>query len=371
VCIACDQNLANLIPALQLGTTDVVIIETAAMRESAANLRRALQSRGVRAKRVPFDDANPESIERSAGSIATDLRGRRLVLNVTGGHKLMTLALAEKLPFGDDLHLLSAEIPHDRFDWLRPQPAVEPMEDILHLEDVLMSHGFRLVRRGDRDVLLMRRVGEREVLTRRLGDQSDRLGGLFGALSELAGDALANEQGGAFRPQQHLPFAPKDGRLLRDAETLGLLKWDGATEVTFANDHAARYFRGSWLDEYVALKLRGLEPKDWACSVEIETSRDGAPSRLDALVVHRNRLLLIECNTARLGHDAANDADYLSKLAQTARSVGGITGSSLLLSARPVNDDVRRRAGANGVRLLAGADVKDLVGYLKSWMRSP
>lgn len=40
--IATGQNLANLIPALQLNASKVVILETPEMRDSASNLKRAL-----------------------------------------------------------------------------------------------------------------------------------------------------------------------------------------------------------------------------------------------------------------------------------------------------------------------------------------
>lgn len=44
VCIATGQNLANLIPALQLRAGKVVILETAAMHNSARNLEAALRA---------------------------------------------------------------------------------------------------------------------------------------------------------------------------------------------------------------------------------------------------------------------------------------------------------------------------------------
>lgn len=48
--------------------------------------------------------------------------------------------------------------------------------------------------------------------------------------------------------------------------------------------------------------------------------------------------------------------------------MGGILATSLLLSGRQVSDAVRRRAVANGVHLLAAAEVKGVTAYLKSWM---
>jgi Card1-like endonuclease family protein len=368
LCIATGQNLANLIPALQLAAQEVVILETPEMRETAGNLKRALEAHGIRVTRLGFDDRTPETIARSAERVAVELGERPLIFNATGGHKLMTLALAEHMKLADDLHLLYAETRHDRLDWLKPRAEVEPMADVLTLEDVLLVQGYRLVARGDRDVKWRQQAAERESLTRRLGDQAERLSGLFGALNFLADAALANEPQGPFRPRQALQYPPKDGKVLRDAERLGLLSWDGANEVVFASEQAARYFRGGWLEEYALIKLVGIKPRDWGVDVQIESARGKTTNQFDALVVHRNRLLVIECKTSRFGRDAAKDADYIYKLAQLSRNVGGIMSRSLLLSARPVTDEVRRRAGENEVDILAAAEVTGLVDYLRQWM---
>jgi hypothetical protein len=43
-------------------------------------------------------------------------------------------------------------------------------------------------------------------------------------------------------------------------------------------------------------------------------------------------------------------------------------GKGLLLSARPVSDELRGRARDNQVDILAAEQVRDMVTYLKSWM---
>lgn len=97
VCIATGQNLANLIPALQLRAGKVVILETAAMHNSARNLEAALRAHNVEVERLSFDDSTPESIVASAERIALQLGEEPLVFNATGGHKLMTLALSDRM----------------------------------------------------------------------------------------------------------------------------------------------------------------------------------------------------------------------------------------------------------------------------------
>lgn len=368
VCVATGQNLANLIPALQLGARRVIILETPEMRASASNLKRALEAHGVEVLREPFDDSTPDAVTRSAEKIAVQLGEQPLVFNATGGHKLLTLALVEHMRMADALHVVYAETRYDRLDWLKPVAATESMDNVLVFEDILLAQGYRLVKKGDRDVQWMNDASARESLTRRFGGQAERFSDLFGQLNYLADMALANEPDGPFLHRQELPLRPAEGRILREAQDLKLLHWNGAREVVFASKDAAKYFRGGWLEEYAWLKLRGIKPHDFAVDVGIESTHGKTPNQFDAVLVHRNRLLVIECKTARLGRDAAKDADYIYKLAQLSRSVGGIMSGSLLLSARPVSDETRRRATENGVDVLASNQVADFVKYVRDWM---
>lgn len=372
VCIATGQNLANLIPAVQLGAREVVILETAAMRQSAERLKAALKARGIAVRRQPFNDASPEAIVAAAQHIACELGEAPLIFNATGGHKLMTLALTQEFQdlAGDNLHLLYCETRYDRIDWLRPQAVTEPMGDLLKLEDILLAQGYRMRTRGDRNVQWCVDADQRGSLTHALGDGADKLARFFGTLNWLADQAL-NEPDGAFRPRQELGVVPggRHAELLRNAEKLGLLNWDGDSEIVFAHSDAARYFRGGWLEEYVWLKIRSLKPADVAINLVIESVEGKAPNELDAAIVHRNRLLVVECKAKRFGREHAKDADHIYKLAQLAQQTGGLMGRGLLLSARQVSEDLRARARDHQVDVLAAEQVKELAPYLKRWMR--
>ncbi len=371
VCIATGQNLANLIPAIQLQAKEVVILETPEMRDSAGNLKAALKARGIAVRRMPFDDATPESIVASAQQISLELGVAPLVLNATGGHKLMTLALTAEMEdlAGDNLHLLYCETRSNRLDWLKPSPVTEPMADVLKIEDILLAQGYRIRSRGDRDVRSSANAQARESLTRRLGDEAGKLAGFFGLLNDLANKALG-EPDGTFQPKQSMPYTPSGriAELLQQAQHLGLMQWDEDTLIVFTSPDAARYFCGGWLEEYAWIKLRGLRPTDWATNLEVETVDGKTPNELDAVVAHRNRLLVIECKTRRFGVDTAKDADYVYKLAQLARQIGGLMGRGLLLSARSVSDEVRLRAKESQLDVLAAEEVGNLAEYLKSWL---
>lgn len=372
VCIATGQNLPNLIPALQCQARKVVILETSAMKASAAHLQTALQASGIEVVRCPFDDSTPANIVQSAQAQALVLGEAPLVFNATGGHKLMTLALERELRelAGDNVHLLYCETHRNRLDWLHPQAQTQPMEDVLTIEDTLLVQGYRIKTRGDRDGHAMLDASERAALTRTLGDKADKLAGFFGMLNKLADRAL-NEPCGPLRLEQELNFAPGglSAQVLQDAQTHGLLHWDGDIQLVFHDASSAQYFRGGWLEEYVALKLRGIRPKDHTINLTVESVGEKTENEFDALLVHHNRLLLIECKTARFGRDAAKDASYIYKLAQLSRSIGGLMAQSLLVSARPLNDEALARARDNKVDVLAAQDVRNFAAYVNAWMK--
>lgn len=369
LCIATGQNLANLIPALQLNATEVVILETPAMKASAANLKCALESHGVKVERRAFDDSTPKRITEEATALAIHLGERPLVFNATGGHKLMTLALSRELPVGDELHLLYLETHNSRIDWLLPEAATEPMQDVLKIDDVLLAQGFRRLRDGSRDVAAQQASQLRLALTRRLGDEAKHLARFFGTLNKLASSAL-KDSSGSTALRQEFDFTPggRNAEVLLQAKSLGLIHWDGDVELVFLDRNAATYFSGGWLEEYVATKLRGLKPTDHAVNLAIEVAGSGTENEIDAFAIHNNRALLIECKTTRFGIDANKDQSYVYKLAQLTQRVGGSLGRSLLLSARRVQPDVMQRAKEYNVDVLAAEDLGQFVDYFKAWM---
>lgn len=369
ICIATGQNLANLIPCLQLGATEVIILETPVMREAAGNLKRVLERRGIVVQRIPFDDQSPAAITSSAEEVALELGEKPLVFNATGGHKLMTLALAEKMEIADNLHLLYTETRHDRLHWLKPWPVMEQMDNVLKLDDILNVQGYREITDRDERVHWQMTAQNRAELTRKMGDDAPRYAKFFGLLNRLADQAL-NEDGKPFRPEQELDFTPGGHgvELLEHAAKLKLLYWDRDTKIVFSSAEAAQYFRGGWLEEFVWFKLQGIKPDDYMVRTKACSFAQDVENEFDALVVHRNRLLVIECKTVGFGHNDIKDVSYIYKLAQLADKVGGNMSSKLLLSARPVHEEIRQRAKEYHVDILASGEVKGFVNYLRRWM---
>lgn len=376
LCIATGQNLANLIPALQCGAREVWILQTPGMQASAGHLTAALKRRKVECKRVDFPDDDVAAMHTKAEDIAVQLDGRPVTINVTGGTKKMTLALvqtlAAQLATGSTEtapHLVYTDTEHGRLDWLAPVPRSDPMQDVLGVDDVLFAQGYRRKSgSGPTEAADWQRAAQgREELTRYLGDEVRALERFFGVLNALAQRAL-NERPGVFEREQslELPVGGKPAVVLGKAMQHGLIHWDEDTQIVFHDPAAAAYLGGGWVEEYAALKIRAIaRPGRWEPRLRVEHVDSHAENELDAVVMHGNRMLVVECKAARPGEKTA---DWIYRISQLSRSIGGQMARPLLLSARALGEEHLARAREYGVDVLDGARLAELSGYLRKWM---
>jgi hypothetical protein len=376
LCIATGQNQANLIPALQCGAQEVWVLQTPDMKDRAGWLADALKGRGIAVRRIDFADDDVTTLQAQAEALAEQLDGRPVTINLSGGTKLMTLALTDTLArqldtgsAADAPHLVYTDTRHHRLDWLRPQARSEDMADVLRINDILLAQGYRRQpgSGGAEAAEWQRRAEERKDLTRQLGDQAAKLSQLFGTLNWLAHRA-SNPQGVVWQAVQEFKRAPggASAELLRTAQSAGLLRWDGQTQLVFGSQDAASYLGGGWVEEYAGLKIAGMRPSEWAPRLRIESAAGHTPNELDAVVVHRNRMLVVECKAAATRDNDV--ADWIYKSSQLARSVGGLMAQPLLLSARSIDDAHRQRAREYGVSIVAGAELARLPAVLRECM---
>lgn len=369
--IATGQNLANLIPSLQLGAREVWVLQTPRMKASAGHLADALRAREIEVRRMDFDDRDVATLHEQAEHVAEQLDGRPVTINLSGGTKLMTLALTQTLAahLGTGAeqavpHLIYTDTEHQRLDRLAPAPHSEPMQSVLKLPDVWLAQGYRELSDPER-ANRQRTAEERKGLTRWIGEHAATLARFFGTMNALAQAAAA--EGQPFAGEQYLDFVPggKAAVWLEQATQAGLLYWDGSERLVFPDPAAARYLGGGWAEELVWLKAQGCQcDGGWSPGLRLKHVGSGSENELDTVLLHRNRLLVVECKAGRAGERAT---DWIYKLAQLARQIGGSFAQSLLVSARPLGAEHLRRAQEYGVSVLAAQDLARLGEWLRDW----
>jgi hypothetical protein len=98
----------------------------------------------------------------------------------------------------------------------------------------------------------------------------------------------------------------------------------------------------------------------------------GAPkadirNEIDCIAADANRLLMIECKTGDLRSNESKTIEVLYKMHTLKQRSAGLYGDSCLVSARPLNESVLKRAKEYNISVFFGAGLKDLKVYLNAW----
>jgi hypothetical protein len=371
LCIATGQNAANLIPLKQLDAREVWILETPAMKlqRSGADLKQALEPYGASAKCIAFDDRSPQSIGAAAAKLANDaLDGREVVFHITGGTKMMVLAIHRELDLLNtgtgSYRALYADTHKQTLDWMDAQPSQEGMKDVLTMNDLVLVRGYRITN-DTRPAKDQQVAAARAAVSRHMGEQAQALRGFFSTLAYKASLAV---EGGAMTQQFDYPPGGPAAKLLNLAARHALLRWTAGTcEVTFSDRDCARFFAGGWTEEYVFLKMTGLlKPGQYALNAKVIQNRTRTENEIDAIAVKNNRALIVECKSGK--QHKAQEAIY--KLGQVVRQVGGLMSKGLYVSAQAVDEHDRRRATEYGIDVLAGEELQSVNQYLRDWAAS-
>ena len=371
LCIATGQNAANFIPLKQLNAQEVWILETPSMKaqRSGADLKQALDVFVPITKCIAFDDSAPQSICAAAAKLADkSLDGREVVFHITGGTKLMVLAIHQELALlntgSGSYRALYADTQRKVLDWMDAQPTQEPMKDVLTLQDLLLLRGYRTTS-DTRPAKDQQRAAVRSDVSRFMGENASALNKFFGTLSYKASAA---REGAGLNQRLDYPPGGAAAKLLARAAKSGLLGWTaGGSELIFTDNNSANFFAGGWTEEYVFLKMTGLfQPGQYALNAKIIQNHTKTENEIDVIAVKNNRALIIECKAKK--QVDAQEAIY--KLGQVVKQVGGLMSRGLYVSAREVDPHDRRRATEYGIDVLAGEELQNVNQYLRDWAKA-
>ena len=389
VCIATDQNVVNLIGAVELDAKEVWILETPGMKakKHGQHLSQALRSRDIRSQRIDFPEDDPAAIRDAAIKLAEalDEQKRLPVINFTGGTKIMTLALvqqlAELLDQGKESRpsLVYINTRQRQLEWYSPEPSLQPMRQWLKINDLLRVNGYQhdtTTSPASRHDKWLAIAEERFDTTRQIVNHfAQRKTASMNTVSFVAGKANLAISGG-FKPDQSLSKRPDktESAYLDLLNQGGLLDFDAHGDISFRDPESAFYCAGGWMEEYVAIQASRINQfgkqinGNWRANLIpfIEGENADVKNEIDLMIAHNNRALIVECKAAKAEDENVND--WLSKLEELANRVAGNHTGRLLVSARPLSETQLERARLMGIGICCGQDLLQFSNHLQSWM---
>ena len=381
ICILSGQVLPNLIPALQERPGSVWVLASDDMVGQGRDSRLAglLEKAGIACS---FEKGLPSHGYAAIRRFALEWSSRSgvdieaSVLNITGGNKLMTLALVDALGprvsrviYTDTANGQLEVIPRDG------HPAMAPiaLQSVVDVDTALAAQGMTVTESLDLDEGWRDRAAERRDLTKHLGRNAGTLAQFIGALNRVANAALDDRGEQLAEPRQWFSRPPLGEwrQATKRIANAGQVVWDGECGLTFDTVEKARYLAGGWLEEFAWHQVRALRPFDVRAGVRgaWDNTTKGS-NELDLVVTHGNRLLLVECKTLRLGRNDNDDDRLLYKLDSVGDDVKGIFGDVVLLSARTPSDAVRDRARQHGIHVIGPDRLHAFQKCVRDWMET-
>lgn len=385
IVIVSEQSLANLIPALMDRPDKVYLVCSEEMAKRGCEKRlAALLKREAIAVEIKNDvpDVGLKRIHEFALDLVTEINeanpGAEIVLNATGGTKLMAMGFVDMLR-GEVNRIIYTDTAHRRIETLpdRKTPATdpEPMRDVLNVPKYLAAQGFRFSSAVSDDPDWREQAAARKAACKYLGRNSSSIQTFIGAINALADKALEKVPGmdeeRLRAPRQSFQNKPLGewAKALAELAKARLIDWrDGEVEIEFADVAAAQFLRGGWLEEYAWHIVKDEQVCDTRMSVKgtwENTQKSG--NEFDVLACHGNQLLFIECKTLRF-HDG-NDSDIAYKVDSLSQDARGLFGETWLLSARTPSDTLCERARQARFELIGPADLPRLRERVQTWKK--
>ena len=377
ICLISAQLLANFIPVIMDKPELVCIISTKTMEKSGITQRFITMLEYYEIKYRIYDNmpsSNMPNIYEYALETSADIQERypqaKLILNITGGTKLMSFGFAELM--STDAQLIYTDTAYNRLEYIDNKNKIppSPLEDVLTIKDYLKAYGANYKQALSEKEDWQIRIQQRKALTKYLGQHAKELESFIGVLNGLVHAAISNN-GDLVEPIQF--FYREPNKIAKEALKLcqsnGLLKWDGKKAVEFLDIEKTRYLSGIWLEEYVYHIAKDEAPKDIQSGVKISWDKSQKThNELDLVLTHRNRILIIECKTCKLGDKQQKDSSILYKADSLGSDLKGLFGTLWVVSARQPDSYMLDRAKDRTVLLKTPKDLKNLRADFRQWM---
>ncbi|SDX98851.1 Card1-like endonuclease domain-containing protein [Nitrosomonas halophila] len=375
LCLVSAQAAPNLTPALDpaFRPASITLAVSTDMQEKARWLESVLKEQGVKVEKL--DIQNPYDYFECWDNFAEWLGNQtnEAALNVTGGTKVMAM-VAQDVFHEEKKPVFYVNIENDEVIRLDKRGAGFILSSKIKLKHYLEAHGYTVSQLCKPDI-----KGNIRDLVDRLAYESERLGRALGKLNWLASQAEEDSRTGTFvtpaldRYDQDSKAFDSLISMFKEENMLSLEK----NRLVFPDDAARRFVNGGWLEYLFAQSIASIAPAadivDWGMNIDVCAPNGSTRNELDIACLVKNTLHIIECKSANLAADGrtgdSSGTDAIYKL-DALRRMGGLRTKAMLVDFRgSLSESDKKRARQMNLDILSGAQLRDLKGALKTWLK--
>jgi len=371
VCLVSGQPIPNLIPLKIKGLSPekVVLLVSPDMKVQAERIEGVIKSWHIDVERYQIAPFDLESARETCLDILSRMEDEEVILNVTGGTKIMALAAFEVFR---EMKRLILYINTQNREIQRIHHTSEKLafESVLKIKPYLASYGQKIIDEDTDEQRVSRHSSVISIFLRDISKYERSIG-------------IMNKYSAPLRNVRTFPFEIEMDRqdLSKHCfeEILGLLQKQNIikykdNKIIFSNHHDVNFVSGGWLEEYVYSIVKKISPDDVKMGVKVEWDQKGPEpptNEYDVMFTMQNRLYIIECKTKRFeGEDKEQtSADPIYKLDSLRDAAGGLFGKGLLVSYRKLTADQKKRLKANRLDYCDGPNLNNLNQKIREWVK--
>jgi hypothetical protein len=320
-CLVSRQAMANVIPVLMYKPNKVILFATPEEKNTANHLAKLFNSKNISVNRIDDLDAYDYLKFKDCILNEINLASGHLVLNVTGGTKLMALAAYEAFA-EKDKHIIYCNTDRNQIIHLFPKLYTEKLILDLSIEDYLQSYGYKFVASRTKEV-------KKEYFELFELIESKNLRRQF---SEFLDDY--RKATGSTNPVK--TYNDKRNKLFSIQKTASsVLLFVDKIKFIYEDE---KFLKGDWLEYFMlySLKKQNIKPE---VGVKI-VSDSNVENEIDIIFIKDYQLYLISCKSGK-NTDPNKDIYEIETLRNIA---GGTFGKAFLFTVKDLTDRMKQRA---------------------------
>ena len=337
VCLVSEQTIPNILGIYHFNPDRIVFCTTERMEAEKRTVAiiSVLKLYGLDYSnahdRVQVDQDCLEDCEsKFKNEIALKYKDQKLIINLTGGTKIMVLA-AHNIFKEIAEQMIYTPIPKNEFITLFPKEgnckSPVPLNLRLSVEAYVTAYGVNVRNRNKIEQLKSAALKNKELCRWMIQNYmgiEDILGEFYGWLSGQ------RDEKKYILKADYIPKKQEEIELLR---RLGVDR-KSINKTLLKNE--IRFLTGDWLSDFCFNEISELTVDDCVTGIEL-VSPKGTNNEFDVMFTKDNALYIVECKSLKQKHD--KDADILYKISSLQHDFGLRVKGFLVSTARSILDD--------------------------------
>lgn len=297
----------------------------------------------------------------------------RFIFNVTGGTKLISLALDRaSLLLGAGRAECFYQSRDHRVIWYQRQSGkiAYSINSNLNLQQRMLSRGYQITRQQPITDISIEQLRYAQILIDTMRSNFYKGRSFCSFINKLA--SISADQNELSICLDSIQEEQAEGlRMLEQITEQHFFSFNaGSKTISFNHKESRDYMKGGWLEVYAGYEcfkaLISLNPQA-ELAINVELNKNGTPNEMDVMFIHHAHLYCIECKTAKtMAHENAKDVLYkLSSL----QDFGGINQKRAVVSLYSLKDYNMARAQNSDIRIFQEKDLLDLQELITQWIQ--